>query len=125
MVRVIVMIFLFPVTHCHYKHPLWEIFITTNRPAKYKYYTNYFHLRQCDDLFHITSYDEDEEMISRSLTEIRTQQCPSWFRTAARGVHYDYQTCIWALRNYDSGVYDMEISINMIGPYCDLTIKYI
>ena len=61
--------------------------------------------------------------ILRSWTWISSNPAGSVFQ--AWGVHYDYQTCIWALRNYDSGVYDMEISINMIGPYCDLTIKYI
>ena len=40
---------------------------------------------------------------------------PCWFRILHWGVHYDYQACIWALRNYDSEVYDMEICINMIG----------
>ena len=68
--------------------------------------------------------------ISRRMMKMRRWFQEAWQRSGlssvpARGVHYDYQTCIWALRNYDSGVYDMEISINMIGPYCDLTIKYI
>ena len=39
------------------------------------------------------------------------------------GVHYDYQACIWSLRNYDTEVYDMEICINMIGTVVRLDHK--
>ena len=93
-------------THCQYKHELWEIFLITNAGHKIQIiiqmtFTFSWEVRGCDG---------DEEIV-------RSSGAPAGSVFQARVVHYDYQTSIWALRNYDSGVYDMEISINMIGPY--------